>query len=191
MQQFSGLLLQIISMINVLPHNEKELIRREYWMRFFSVVFVLLSLASLCLCVLLLPSYFLSTTKESLAQESLLRWNREHGEQALFETSTIISETNQKLVALKDVTSSIVSESAIAPLLALRTSGITFSHLIYNTQFDGVETLEVRGTAETREALRAFKQTLDESGRFASVEIPLSSFIERSNIPMNISIVLK
>jgi uncharacterized membrane protein len=178
-------------MINVLPHNEKELIRREYWMRFFSVVFVLLSLASLCLCVLLLPSYFLSTTKESLAQESLLRWNREHGEQALFETSTIISETNQKLVALKDATPSIVSESAIAPLLALRTSGITFSHLIYNTQFDGVETLEVRGTAETREALRVFKQTLDESGRFASVEIPLSSFIERSNIPMNISIVLK
>ncbi len=191
MQRFSVLHLRIISMINVLPYKEKESLRREYWMRFFSVVFVLLSLTLLCLCVLLLPSYFLSTTKESLAQESLMRWNREHGEQALFETSTIISEANQKLVLLKDATPSIVSEGAIAPLLALRTSGITFSHLIYNKQFDGVETLEVRGTAETRESLRVFKQALDESGYFSSVEIPLSSFIERSNIPMNISIVLK
>ena len=178
-------------MINLLLEENKKILRREYHMRFASIVLALLSLACVFTCILLVPSYLFSSSKVTLAETRLATWNTINKDITVLDTSGIIADTNMKLALLHTATQSNVSDLVLGQVLSLRISGVTFTQILYNNRADGVRVVEIHGTARDRAVLRAFKDTLDKSALFSSVAIPLSTFLERSNIPFTVSLVLK
>lgn len=178
-------------MINVLPQSEKDSLTRDYWMRFGSVVFFLATLSAIFSIILLVPSYFFSVSKLSLAGERLFVWNESHKMINADTTNSVIDDTNQKLGLLNTASVRQITKEALVPILSLRPSGVTFSQILYGNQGEGFKKIEIHGNASDRTTLRAFQSLLDKSGRFSSVDIPLSSFLGKKDIQFTASLTLK
>jgi type IV pilus assembly protein PilM len=177
--------------INVLPVNENKILRKEYWMRFFTMVFNLVSLMGIIAIVLLFPTYFISQEKEKLVESQLEVFNKENPDLAINNMDETIKDVNSKLEILnKEKVSYSVSDKIINTILESKTPNIKFSQILFNKKIDG-SLLEIRGVAENRDALRNFKASLDANQNFSSVNLPVSSFLEKTNLIFTISIILK
>lgn len=177
-------------MINILPQEEKQALRREYRMRFAVVVSVLLALTFLFASIMLVPPYLLSLSKDSLAENRLATWNSLNKDISILDTTEIITDTNTKLGLLSLTRQSKVVEDVFNKVLLYRTSGITFQQMLYTERSDEKRVIEIHGIARDRFTLRAFKDALESSKSFSQVEIPLSTFLEKSNISFTASLVI-
>ena len=83
------------------------------------------------------------------------------------------------------------NEKVLDSILSSRTSGITFSQILFNKNGSDTPMLEVRGVAKNRDSLRNFKTVLDSNSNFANVDLPVSNFLEKEDLSFNISILIK
>lgn len=183
--------------INVLPGKEKKTLHRQYWLRFFTVLLNLVAIASATAAFLLFPSYFLSRSKESLVESKLEAFNTQNPNLTTSNIDKIINDVNLKLDLLdKGEPLYQVSDKAINNVLLSRTTGITFSQIIFNKRIvkgsngTSISEVNVNGTAATRDALRNFKTILDSNPNFKNVELPISNFLEKNDLPFSITITL-
>lgn len=180
------------SVINVLPCQEKKSLRREYWMRFFTMLLNLIALIGVLSIFLLSPSYFLSQLKENLIENRLEVFNKENPELATNDVEKIIKDINSKLGLLNSENPPYqVNDKVIDSILSSRTDGITFSQISFNKKTADSTILEVHGVANNRDSLRNFKTVLDGNENFTEVNLPISNFLEKSNLNFIISITLK
>ena len=178
-------------MINVLPVLEKKVLRKEYWMRFSTIILNLILVVGFVATLLLLPSYFLSKDKEQIVERQLEAFNKENPDLAINNVDKTIKDINSKLEMLNsNMTSFQVNEKVLNNILKSRTPGITFSQILFNKR-EGGFILEVHGIAENRDALRNFKTELDSNPNFSSVDLPISNFLEKADLVFTISISLK
>ena len=140
---------------------------------------------------LLSPSYFFSKSQSDLAESKLMEFNTANPEIATSDLDASINDINSKLMLLSERTSTDVSEKVIGVILASRPKGITFNQILYNEKSAGVRTVEIYGTAADRTVLRNFKSVLDSNADFSKVNLPISNFIERSDINFTVSIMMK
>jgi type IV pilus assembly protein PilM len=183
--------------INVLPSIEKKNLHRQYWLRFFTVFLNLVAIASATAAFLLFPSYFLSRSKESLVESKLETFNAQNPNLTTSNIDKIINDVNLKLDMLDKAKPSYqVSDKVINNILLSRTAGITFSQIIFNKRTikgsigSSVSEVDVNGTATTRDALGNFKTVLDNNLNFKSVDLPISNFLEKTDLPFSITITL-
>jgi len=193
-----GYMYKLQSVINILPHKEKRFLRREYWMRFFTIMLNFVALMGVLATFLLFPSYFLSQSKENLFESRLEIFNKENPDLTNSNIDKIISDINSRLEMLnKAETPYQVSDKVLNNILSSRTSGITFSQILFNktTTIKKVTTntsiLEVHGIANNRDSLRNFKTALDNNPNFSEVNLPISNFLEKSDLNFTISITIK
>ncbi|MFA5773559.1 MAG: pilus assembly protein PilM [Candidatus Paceibacterota bacterium] len=193
-----GYMYKLQSVINILPHKEKRFLRREYWMRFFTIMLNFVALMGVLATFLLFPSYFLSQSKENLFESRLEIFNKENPDLTNSNIDKIISDINSRLEMLnKAETPYQVSDKVLNNILSSRTSGITFSQILFNktTTIKKVTTntsiLEVHGVANNRDSLRNFKTALDNNPNFSEVNLPISNFLEKSDLNFTISITIK
>jgi hypothetical protein len=181
--------------INILPNEEKKNLRKEYWMRFSTMILNITALTSIVASFLLFPSYFLSKSKENLVESKLETFNNENPDVTNNNIDKITSNINSKLVTLN--TAGVpyqISDKVLGNILSSRTNGITFSQILFNKKTTGggeVSTMEVYGTAANRDSLRNFKTALDNNPSFSEVNLPISNFLEKSNLNFTISITMK
>jgi hypothetical protein len=83
-----------------------------------------------------------------------------------------------------------VSETVLKSILENRPTGIKFTQIFYNERPEA-RILEVHGIATDRAILRNFKSTLDANKAFSKVDLPISNFIERSDINFTVVITIK
>lgn len=179
-------------LINVLPDEEKKNLRRNYWIRFFTILLNFIALISAVATLLLFPSYFFSQAKENLAESKLEIFNKENPELVVNNIYKIISDTNSKLETLnKEEPPYKVNDKVLSNILSSRTSGIKFSQILFNKKINGPSVLEVRGVAINRNSLRNFKTSLDNNPSFSEVNLPISNFLEKSDLIFTISITMK
>lgn len=177
--------------VNVLPEKEKKSLCLKYWIRFSTVLLNLIALVVIISTVLLFPSYFLSLSKEKLAESELETFNKENVEFTTADIDKTINTINSKLSILdKGVPSYQVSDKVIDNILSNRTDGITFSQIFFNRQSTG-STLEIHGVATNRDALRNFKTKLDNNPNFTEVNLPISNFLEKTDLVFSVSIKMK
>jgi len=178
--------------INVLPYEEKKLLRREYWMRLFTMFLNLIILASIISTFLLFPSYFLSKSKESLVESKLKVFNNENSNLTIDNVDKITKDINLKLNILNESNPPYeVSDKVLNNILSSRTKGITFTQILFNKKINESETisdLTVYGVAANRDSLRNFKTALDNNPNFSEVNLPISNFLEKSDLSFTISI---
>jgi type IV pilus assembly protein PilM len=180
------------SVINVLPPEEKKALRSQYWARLMTIFFNLLSLTGVLAILLLVPSYLLSVSKESLAEERLELFNLNNPEITTLNIDKAINDINSKLSLLSSQEiDQQISEKVFGWLLKNKPNGVTFSQLLYSRRTDGVAALEVHGMASNRAVLRDFKTILDGNINYAEVNLPISDFLEKNNLPFTISIIIK
>jgi type IV pilus assembly protein PilM len=180
------------TMINVLPEGEKKALRKEYWMRYVSVTLSLFALTAAFATLLLFPSYYFSKSKTLVAENRLEAFNRANPEIASHNLDAILADTNSKLALLASTRlDSPVSDVILSDIVALRPKGIVLSQILYNEPTDKVKAIEIRGTASDRATLRTFKSSLDANPHFSLVTLPISNFLEPSNIHFSISITVK
>lgn len=180
------------SYINILPLPQKRKIKREYWMRFSTILFDMIALIVIISIVLLSPSYFLSKTKEDTVKESLESFNKENSELINNDIDKIASDINKKLSILDKGKSSFqVSDEIVKDILLNQVEGISFSQILFDRQKLDHNVLEIRGIATSRDTLRNFKNILDSNPKYLEVNLPVSNFLERENLNFLISIKLK
>lgn len=180
------------SFINILPIIQKRHIRKEYWMRFSTILFNLIALIVIFSIVLLSPSYFFSKTKEAMVKESLESFNRENGELIANDIDKIADNINSKLNILdKNKSSYQVSDEVIDDILLNKVEGISFNQILFDRQKLDHTMLEIRGIATSRDTLRNFKMILDDNPKYLEVNLPVSNFLEKTDLNFLISIKLK
>ncbi len=179
------------TMINVLPDSEKKSLRLEYWTRFITVVLSFITLLSVISILLVFPSYFFSVSKYNIANNRLEAFNRENPEIATENLDKSIADINSKLVLLSEKqSSSTVSDTIIKDLTSNLPSGIRLNSITYSVNPTN-RTIVISGRASDRTTLRNFKSSLDANTNFTKVDLPISDFIERTNINFTISITMK
>jgi len=180
------------SIINVLPQEEKKTLKKEYWMRFSSVVLSLVTVSTVVAILLIFPLYFFSKSKVEFAENRLEVFNIENPEIATDSIDTKINDINSKLVLLDSKKSNYVaSEELTTNILEVLPKGIVLSNISYNESSSNIKNIEIRGVSSDRATLRNLKSNLDAIKKFTTVTLPISDFLEPSNINFNISIVIK
>jgi type IV pilus assembly protein PilM len=181
------------TVINLLPESVKKSLLREYWMRFSTILFDLITFMIFSASLLLFPAYFFSQAKEDLVENRLALFNKENPELLTNNIDNIINDINSKIVLLdKNLTTSYsVSDKIFGTILSSRTNGITFSQMFFNKKVGEDSVLEVHGIAKDRDSLRNFKTSLDSNTSFSSVELPISNFLEKTDLPFTVLLKIK
>jgi hypothetical protein len=82
----------------------------------------------------------------------------------------------------------LISKNVINAILAKKTSSIKIIQITY--QYDPIlgKKIGILGTASSRDALLSFEQTLENDKDFTNVNLPLSSFVQDSNIQFDLTL---
>ncbi len=181
-------------MINVLPEGEKKTLKKEYWLRLSAMTLSLLGIIGVIATLLLFPSYFLSASKLSLAEGRLETFNNLNPDIATYDLNTTIADINTKLGVLSKGGTAAVGDRLLSDLILNRPKGINLTSITYSEKVDKVkstQSFEARGTARDRTTLRNYKTTLDSNPDILKTDIPISDFLERTNIDFTMTITLK
>ena len=180
------------SVFNVLPEKQKDSVRKISVVRRASVGLSAFAICCLVSTILLLPSYFFSISTMDFADQRLEAFDAANPQIASQNLDTTVTDINTKLTLLSRAQSNYqVHAKVIQSLLSDRTGGITLSRMIYTEKNLTSRTLEVHGTAATRDDLYTFKSALDADPNFAKADLPISYFIGDANINFIITITMK
>ena len=171
-------------MINLLPTEEKDALRRMYRLR---IVVVALGLGALLIVVsllLLLPSYIMLSIEEDDLTDALAHAKERHA--ALEGADQEVLRDLRNKIDLLGEPEGVAPTKSIDRILSHRAHGIAVTHIDVMSD----EQVQIQGVADRRTTLTTFIDTLRGDSTFASVESPISSLIAESNAPFTITITL-
>lgn len=179
--------------VNVLPWEEKKRIKKIYIARLITVMLNIISTMFIVATILLIPSFFFSKTKERLVENNLAQFNNENHEEEIKNFDAIVQDINKDLAILQGAKiNNLVGDNIIKELLEMKTAGISFSQISFvKKDSSSTGSIEIRGKAIDRTALKNFKTVLSKNPNYTNVNLPISDFIERSDLDFLISISLK
>lgn len=172
-------------MINLLPTQAKKIVRREHNMRLVAVFLLTLSFACLILLLMSVPTWLMlnyQTVGEEKDQTLLIEIaeERARAEKELSETQRIIEHLSRK-------PSSRSHTAVIESLDELGGDEVSIDQF----NFDAKGKLLLTGIASTRVSLSSFRDRVEESDDFKSVELPLASLVQDSEAAFTMTINLK
>jgi hypothetical protein len=154
------------------------------------IVFLLLFSGTMVLfSIYLLPSYFLSRGKVSIAEEKVRFLDSYVNKSEESGVGTIIRETNEKIKALKTTEDFQVSE-LLTLISSEKNRSVQITGFTLRRGTDDIS-IFVNGTALSRAGLIAFNEALKSIGKFSEVELPISNLAKNENINFNIKINIK
>lgn len=174
-------------MMNLLPKNEKEVVRNEYRARVVVVVLFGLFFTLLLASFLLIPSYIIAslTKNEIETQKQQLESQQEENDTASMRG--VIKKTNNRISVLGGETKSVsVTKEIVTPLVTERQS-VRITRIQHRETADG-ESVQVSGTARDRNVLLEFVERLKQYPQFEDVHVPVSNFVSRADIEFSLEI---
>jgi Tfp pilus assembly protein PilN len=179
-------------MLNVLPQQQKDLLKKEYTMRRLVLILALVILALLISLVLLTPSYFSFYTRAGVARTQL-----EQAKQALdtdLQNGELTAELNTAIRHVADLRPLVepVSSYDLVRIFETKPSTIRISEIIYtNARAEEPASIRIRGVAADRDSLTAFGRALEGRVEFQSVDLPVSNFVKERDIDFVMSVEIK
>lgn len=178
-------------MINLISQEVQKKVHAQYFLRLGVVALLFVAGFLLFGILLLAPSYFITlervATEEARAVE--LRTNEAFQENK--ELGDTVNETKEQLRIFNTLEDVRISETALMPLLAKVEST---DYDIRITQIDyrslGEPAVIVQGVAGNRDHLLAFVDALETEGSFSDVRVPVSSFVQNTNIAFEATLFL-
>lgn len=158
----------------------------EYRTRRTIVMLLALILVLIVAIIGLLPSYILSSIREKEAFERvriLSSSNFEDEDGA--ELQTWLIETNRRLKAFSPLFDTDRPSNFVDKVLEQKSTGISLTGLSWVKVKDKV-TLSVNGVARDRQTLVKFQNSIDSSGHFSGVILPISDLAKDKDITFQI-----
>lgn len=172
-------------MINLLPTQAKKAVRREYSLRLVVVFLLALSFALFILLAMSVPTWLMLNYQVVGEDKDQVLLNEIAEERARAEKE--LSETQRIIEHLSKAQSFRSHTSIIETLDQLGGDDISIDQF----NFDSKGKLELTGVASTRAALSSFRDRVDESDDFKSVDLPLSSLVQEIEAAFTMKITLK
>jgi len=172
-------------MINLLPTQAKKVVKREHLLRLLAVFFLTLSFASLVLLTMSVPTWLMLNYQTIGEEEDQTLLKEIAEERARAEKE--LSETQRIIEHLSQVPNTRSHTAIIESLDQLGGENLTINQFI----FDAKGKLTLTGIASTRGALSSFRDRVEESEVFRSVDLPLASLVQESEAAFTMTITLK
>jgi len=176
---------------NLISSERQSVLRRDYFIRYGVVVTIVVTILILVAAILLLPTYvFLS--KSLRAKEARLvsiESKLSSADEAVL-SARLAGLSNSASILTK--LAKIPSVSVIVrDLLAIPHPGITLSGFSYTSSVEkSPSILTVSGTSVTRDALRGYQVTLQNTPFVQTADLPISVYAKDSNILFTVTIIL-
>ena len=180
-------------MINLIPKAEKKRMVVDFYYRLAVIFLVMLDFCILIAFISILPSYFLSSTKNSLVDTKLEIQKNEPLPLFDQQTLTVIKDINNKLDLVENAEKNkfLLSVKVINAILLKKRPDIKITKILYES--DGAQDkgkkISITGTAPSRAILLLFRQELEDSPNFKNINLPISNFIKGSNIQFYLNLI--
>jgi len=178
-------------MINLISIQKRKKMRKEFFMRFATVVFVMLGVSFFIAAIALLPAYFSANIKLNITKENLKKFQAD----LLSPEELIVLETvdslDKKLKLINNSAGSnyIVSERVIDSVILRKTNAIKINRIDYKSAFSGEREILVLGGADSRDSLLDFRIRLERDPNWEKVDLPVSNFVKGSNIKFSLTLI--
>ena len=138
----------------------------------------------------ILPSYFLANAKDSALNLKLKIQQDEPIPAFDQQNLKTIQDINSKMTLIENAEKNDfpISEKVINAILAQKTPDIKITQILYNNDPVDGKKISITGNASSREALLSFREALQGSPLFKSVDLPISNFVKGSNIQFYLSL---
>lgn len=175
-------------MINLLPYNEKKRIDRVRRLRSTAVILWSSILGISIVCLLLLPSMTIITTRYTLAQNEI---NRLENAGALVTPEALTAlQSRARLVESQFVEKTTISPTeAIILVQSVAPQGVTLFGFTYEQGIDQKVTLS--GVVTTREVLTKYVELLQANTRIAMVDSPISNYLKQRDNEITLIVTFK
>lgn len=178
-------------MINLIPKEEKKRMTIGFYYKLAVLFLMMLDFCILIAFICILPSYFISSIKETLINTKLE--NQKNEPLPLFDQQTLaaIKDINSKLnlVENSEKNKFLLSEKVINTILLKKRFDIKITQILYeNSPIQGKK-VSIIGTAPSREVLLLFRQALEDGPTFKNIDLPISNFVKGSNIQFYLSLI--
>jgi len=175
-------------MANLLPKKERRIFESEYIFRLLIVVLLFLIATFLLGVALLLPSYFISNSKEeSIKRQSELLQKTIAQREGDATVSSLLS-TKQKIDALIETQNKIPKTEVIQSIIQNINENITVDAFYYTKKGESLGEIRITGRAISRAELLSFSDRLKKENLFKAVDLPVSSLAQEANIVFSIII---
>lgn len=178
-------------MINLIPNQEKKKMVKDFYFRLAFLSVCMLSIAVFIAVLSLLPAYFFSNSKNSVANKKLEI--QKNDPMPLFdqETSTVVQDINTKIIVIENAEKNkfSITEKVINAIFLKKNANIKITQISYERGALGAKKVSIVGVAPSREALVSFRRALEGSTAFKSVELPISNLVKDSNIQFFINLI--
>lgn len=176
---------------NLLPLERRNLRSREFTIRIVVIILVLATGLVSTAGILLIPTYMFLETSTSVKEVRLANMNAtlsSSDETALLARLSTLSKNTSELTALAGAPS---ASATIREVLTVSRPGITLSGFLYTPSVgSSPATLVVSGSAATRDSLRNYQVTLQETSFISSATLPVSAYASDANISFAITLTL-
>lgn len=182
-------------MINLIPQEEKKKIIKGFYYKLIVLFLAIMGASFLFAFIAILPSYFLSSVKDSIANDKLETQKKEPVPMPEVETLAVIKDLNNKLTLIEKAESNkfIISKQVIDVIFSKKLPDIKITAISYeNDSNDNLlsnKKITIEGTAPSREMLLLFRQALEADSAFQHVDLPISNFVKGSNIQFYLSLI--
>jgi hypothetical protein len=178
-------------MINLIPNEEKKKMSRDFYLRLLTIFFMMLGGSLLIAYILILPSYFISSTEENVVNEKLKLQENELVPLPDPNTLAIIKDLKSKLGLIENAQKNkfIFSEMVINEIILKKMPDIKITGISYQNDPQTGGKININGIAPSREVLLLFRQALEDDIAFSKVDLPISNFIKGSNIKFYLSLI--
>ena len=175
-------------MFNVLPHILKAKIKAEYQVRYVTLVLLLILFLQISFLIFLSPSWIISFYRERDASTQMENIKQSPLAKGASPIASVITDTNKKLFLLN----SLLQYPEVAPtvkiILENKTSPVHLNEFLYTSKNASSSAFLIAGVSETREGLVSFVKSLEKSGNFKTVYLPVSDLAKDKNIDFSITL---
>lgn len=178
----------------LLPEKEIKSLKKEYRTRLFIVLLFFISYAILAGIVSLIPSYVFSYNQEKEALKNLQVLQADRHERG---TDTIIkdlSDAQELIKKLKKHEDTVEFSQTISEVIAHKTPEIFLQSFQISQPVDTASSslsVIIQGKSSTREALIAFKKSLEQNPLISKIDLPVSDLAKSKDISFSLNLTIQ
>lgn len=177
-------------MINLIPEEIKKKLKKSFFIKIIILLFFTLSLAIFIVNLFFVPFFMFSLSQKKLANQEL---NREiNSPQANYDEGVqeLIEDIDLKLKMIEESKTSKFNVSIVLDkILSQKIDGIKINSIDYRDDNTKGRFFNIKGYASSRETLLSFKNILERDKNFKNIDLPISNFIQKTNIQFNLLLV--
>lgn len=176
------------NLLNLLPKERANALRREYFARLVAVALLLLAFLTVAHAIFLAPAYFAAGSEESEVRAKLAAADAEQGGggKSVASEFAALGANASYLAGLGTAPS---AAGALRAVLSVSHRGVALSGLTLTPASGSAPAkMVIAGMADTREDLRAYELAFTNAPGVSSVDLPVSDYAQATDITFTMTV---